>query len=274
MSDASPFAAYLLWAAAGGLSLVLAGRALAGAFDEPVVAAVPLAATLLTLSGGLIAWTLFHRHGRRGDVGKRLWDGLLSLLPAAVAGFVAAGHAAPATLAGVTCLIVLGLSYVVIREGTRIAVDSKSDVVARTVEPHSKSSLSQSSPDEQDNSNGRHKVEETHVERHGEAESTISLQVTRLKQPDGSEQIEAVCSVHFDSGERETRVHLPIHPVLRTPPTVEAEPLDDAEISVRPTDVHGYGVALTVRRDGPILEAAETSIGVMITAPAARRSAA
>ena len=73
-----------LWAMIGSLAIVLAVRAMGGAFDEPAPLLVPVLATLVSTALSLSSWTLFYWTGRTSDSGRRLFDGLLSMVPAGI----------------------------------------------------------------------------------------------------------------------------------------------------------------------------------------------
>jgi hypothetical protein len=76
-------------------------------------------------------------------------------------------------------------------------------------------------------------------------------QFVRRQTSDGCEQIEAVLLAHFAPGERETVVHLPIHPNLKGSPHVECEPLDGSPVSTTVTTVQPYGIRIEVKRTAP-----------------------
>jgi len=66
-------------------------------------------------------------------------------------------------------------------------------------------------------------------------------------------------------GQRQTAVHLPIHPVLPHTPHVECEPLDDSSVHVQVTSSHAYGVRLEVNRTAGIAAEAAVPIGLLLT---------
>src|SRR5690606_7175282 len=81
----------------------------------------------------------------------------------------------------------------------------------------------------------------------------------------GGEQIEAVVIARFLAGQRQTAVHLPIHPVLPCVPHVECEPLDDSAVELQVTAVHGYGVRVEVKRTADLAAEAAVPIGLLLT---------
>lgn len=286
-----------LWAVVGSAAVVLLGRALSGAFDRPIGPAVPFLATGVSLGLSVTAWHLFHARGQRGDVARRLVDGLFAILPASLIGYSTAVQASPSTLAAVTGLLVLGLVVLVAREGTR---SHGHTAIAQTGTPsnesteHHRASTTSGLRDGNDppgddaidtaDTTDDEPVEDARVEAATGVNSLNELaeeqgglpvqQVIRRRTADGDEEIEALLHAVFSVGERQVALHLPIHPVLRATPDVECEPVDDTPISLRVAEVRPYGVRIEVQRSEGLDTAAQIPVSVLIRAVAASSSAA
>jgi len=264
--DVRTISALILWAVVGMASLVLAGRAMSGAFDESVHMSVPILATAVALAMSLGAWALFYGHERSADSGRRLFDGLLVLAPPTLVGFATSVQSAPATLGIVVAILVLGLAFVVARESVAIVSTSEPRTVstdddAGQPEPGGESILAATPQD----GGAREPLAE---------EFPVQQQMTRRSLTGGGEQIEVVLLAGFQPHERQTAVHLPIQPPLRRAPEVECEPLDESNVTIRPTAVYSYGVRIEVKRSGPVDAAATVPIGLLLSSAESAESAA
>lgn len=253
-----------LWGLTGALSLVLTGRAAAGAFDEAVPGILPVAATIASLAAGLAGWTLFHRSGRRGDVLRRLLDGLLAITPAALIGFSTSATATSLTLAGVASLLTLGICWLVVQEAIRPIPGAPGTGTAGSCEAAVTEAPLAAWCDEATGWAGR---STSALDEH------ICEHFTR-RPLDGGEQIEAVVFARFEAGARQTVVHLPIHPVLRSRPIVECEPLDDASITTTVAAAHTYGIRIDVKRTEQTEVATAIPVGLLVTTQAIGETAA
>src|SRR5690606_35636617 len=97
----------------------------------------------------------------------------------------------------------------------------------------------------------------------------IVQQITRRREHDGSERIDAVLRATFGPDERETVLHLPIHPALVRTPYVECEPLDDSPVSMEVTETRPYGVRIEIKRLTGTGQSLSVPIGIEISAVAA-----
>ncbi len=272
-------AAVGLWSLTGLMALVLAGRASVGAFDASVGALMPCLATGFATIGSLGAWGLFGRAqdrcpSNRSRFGRRLAIGLASLTAPALVAWATTVSASPLAPGLVTGILVLGLTVVVVGEGVRIVplAEPASGTVAAAA-------ASAAASDPSLSPRVGHSIVEPVVRGNGtdnppdleSEESEVVQQCSRRREPDGTERIEAVLFATFAPGERETALHLPIHPVLRTIPQVECEPLDGAEVTTTVTAAHPYGVRVEVRRSSPFVDALSVPVGIEIvaTGPAA-----
>jgi hypothetical protein len=231
---------------------------MAGALDAPVGAGIPLLVTSVALLASLSGWWLFHRDQRRGDPAQRLFDGLIALAPAAMIAAASSTNASAATLALLSGLLLCGLATMVACEIVRPqsqagsgSVATRDDHMANDAPPvqtmHSSTDLATDDP-------GR-----------PEGAATLHEHFERRILPGGREEIEAVLIARFLPGQRQTAVHLPIHPVLPHAPHVECEPIDDSAVSVQVTSSHGYGVRLEARRTAGIAAEAAVPIGLLLT---------
>jgi hypothetical protein len=214
---------------------LLASRALAGAFDVPVGAAVPIVTTTIALLGSLAAWWLFQwandrRRGKSLSPGRALGVGLSSLAAPALIGWATTVNASPFAAGIVTGILVLGLTAVVVCEGMRLTPDA----------PHSPAR-----PPEKLAPSAVHPLRPPAALL---SEAGLMQQFVRKQAADGCEQIEAVLLARFAPGERETAVHLPIHPNLQESPHVECEPLDGSPVSATVTTVQPYGIRIELKR--------------------------
>lgn len=266
--DGSTVVALSLWAVVGSVSMVLVGRSMAGTFDAPVSPAVPALATLVVLVMSLRAWTLFYSDQRRADAGRRLLDGLFAVVPAGLTGFATSINATPIALAAVSSLLICGLVWVAAWEGIRLS---------RTRQ-HSETATIRDVADAIDDAEDvTTTIPPAHqpvvVAERDDASTPIQQHMSRRTLPTGGEEIEAVLIARFEAGQRQTAVHLPIHPVLPTLPSVECEPLDESVVTVRPTAIHGYGVRIEVKRTESIA-VTDVPIGVLLSTSQSGESAA
>lgn len=257
--DVAGISALGLWAAVGSVAFVLCGRAMAGAFEGPVGPAVPLLSTCAALLASLAAWTLFHRDQSRGDLARRVFDGWIALAPVALIACATAVHASAGTLALLGGLLLCGVGYVIAHEAFRIQSRAASDPAEETAVRQSTTA-----PADQhraavsalgDVSSLAPAADEVPLHEHFERRSL----------PGGGEQIEAVLIARFVPGQRQTAVHLPIHPVLSRAPHVECEPLDESAVELQVTAVLGYGVRVEVKRTGRLDAEAAVPIGLLLT---------
>lgn len=233
---------------------------MAGAFDVPMGAAIPLLSTTATLLASLLAWTLFHRDQSRGDLGRRVFDGLIALSPVALVASATSLHASAATLAMLCGVMLCGIVYVAAYEAIRLETPSAVESLSRHgvgAAPLAEGAAvrhSLSSPDDEHSAGGQ-TADETIPHEHFE----------RRVLPGGGEEIEAVLTARFLPGQRQTAVHLPIHPVLPRPPHVECEPLDGSDVELQTTSVYGYGVRVEVKRTADNDAEAAVPIGLLVT---------
>jgi hypothetical protein len=266
--DNATIFALSLWLAVGIVAFVLCGRAMAGAFDGPTGPAVPLLTTMLTMLASLTAWTLFHRDQSRGDLARRVLDGWIALAPVALIACATAVHASAGTLALLGGLLLCGIGYVVahvaFRLPSRVAIDSTEKTAVRDsatarVDQHLTGefvpeNLTPLGPT----------ADEVPPHEHFERRSLAG----------GGEQIEAVLIARFLPRQRQTAVHLPIHPVLPHAPHVECEPLDESAVELQVTAVYGYGVRVEVKRTTGLDTEAAIPVGLLVTTARSEISAA
>ncbi len=279
-------AAVGLWSLTGLMAIALAGRALAGAFDAPVGALVPGLATGFATIGSLWAWMLFGRSqdrcpSKRSRFGHRLTIGLVSLTAPALIAWATTVSASPLAPGLVTGILVLGLTAVVVGEGVRIVplAEPVSRPVAEPLEGDEANSMAIPVADPSPPPMAEQAVVASVTQGSGACdphdseseESEVVQQCSRRREPDGSERIEAVLVATFAPGERETALHLPIHPVMHAAPQVECEPLDGGDVTTTVTAAHPYGVRVEVRRTSPLVEGLSVPVGIEIvaTGPAA-----
>lgn len=257
--DTATIAALSLWLVVGSIAVVLCGRAMAGAFDGPVGPAVPLLSTSAALLASLAAWTLFHRDQTRGDIARRVFDGWIAMVPVALIACATAVQAPAGTLALLGGLLLCGIGYVVAHEAFRLpswaAIDSADQMAVRhsTAAPVDRHSTGESAPENVTPLGPT--ADEVPPHEHFERRSLAG----------GGEQIEAVLIARFLPGQRQTAVHLPIHPVLSRPPHVECEPLDESAVELQVTAVYGYGVRVEVKRTADLDAEAAIPIGLLLT---------
>jgi hypothetical protein len=261
-------AALGLWAAAGSVAVVLGGRAMTGAFDGPVGPAVPLLSTSAALLASLAAWTLFHRDQNRGDLARRVLDGWIALAPVALIACATSVQASAGTLALLGGLLLCGIGYVVAHEALRLPSRAASESAEETAVRQSTTAFADR------HSKGAF-VPDT-VTPLGPTADEVPLHehFDRHSLPGGGEQIEAVLIARFQPGQRQTVVHLPIHPVLPRPPQVECEPLDESAVELQVTAVYGYGVRVEVKRTTGLDAEAAVPVGLLLTTADADLSAA
>lgn len=234
-----------------------------GAFDVPVGAAIPLLSTTVALLASLLAWTLFHRDQSRGDVGRRMFDGLVALAPVALIACATAVHASAGTLALLGGLLLCGIGYVVGHEALRLPSRAANESTSEATAPHSATALTHATAD---NQSAGESVPNTVTSLDSTTDEVpLHEHFDRRSLPGGGEQIEAVLIARFFPGQRQTAVHLPIHPVLPHPPHVECEPLDESAVELQVTAVHGYGIRVEVKRTTSLDTEAAVPIGLLIT---------
>ena len=106
----------------------------------------------------------------------------------------------------------------------------------------------------------------------GEADEdleTISQQVVRRRQTDGSETIEGWVRAEFAPGQRHATAHLAICPPLDRVPECFAEQMDGPAAQVKIGQVLSYGVRFEVKLDKPAVEASSVIVEFSIHDPAA-----
>ncbi|MGE0377846.1 MAG: hypothetical protein AB7I48_26250 [Planctomycetaceae bacterium] len=243
-----------LWCLTATAAILLTARAAAGALDAPVTAAVPGLLTAIATLGSLGAWRLFHLATQSRCVPPNvstspLVAGLLSLTAPALIAWATTVSASPLAAGVVMGILVLGLTFVIVSEGLRQA-PAASDLETVPADARVAVKLREDSP----------------AERRSEPPKSINAelvqQLSRRREADGSERIEAVVQATFAPGERETVVHLPIHPALRGTPQVECEPLDDHPVTTTVTAAHPYGVRVEVKRTSAIETSLKVPVGI------------
>ncbi len=287
-------AAVGLWSLTGLMAIVLAGRALAGAFDAPVGALVPGLATGFATLGSLGAWVLFNRsQDRRPSIGsrfgtglgRRLTIGLASLTAPALIAWATTVSASPLAPGLVTGILVLGLTAVVVGEGVRIVPlaepvaeplagegtqpvgeDAADDMAAPIVDPPPLPVAGPTTREPVTPGNDVLDSRDSSSDDSGSDDSDVVQHCSRRREADGTERIEAVLVATFAPGERETALHLPIHPLLCAGPQVECEPLDDSDVTATVTAAHPYGVRVEVRRTSPFDDGLSVPVGIEIVA--------
>lgn len=263
--DTRTIVALGLWATVGITSLLLAGRAMVGAFDEEAHPALPILVTSVAMIASLSAWSLFHGRQRRFDSGRRLWDGLLALAPPALIGFATCQSSAPTTLGLVVSMLVVGLTCVVLRESVDMTSVRRPKHVQRG---------EVCTPRDLNDEASSFSVEANAGDEISAVDPSVLQQITRRPLADGGEEIEAVVLAQFHVGERLIVVHLPIHPPFRIAPVVECEPLDVSDITIHVTAAYGYGVRLEAKRSGPTISELSVPIGLLVTSRSRTEAAA
>ena len=253
----------MLWTLTGIAAVVLAARAFAGAFDARVHAVIPCLTTVTALQASLWAWHLHQSQLTATSPEQRLLRGFLSLIPAAVIGFSASVNASPIALGITTGLLSIGLVTLVVVEVIRSNLQTVRSIETRAVIQGDELAIE---PVCANSEVGSPEELSTMVETPIENDSTenVAQRIIRRHNNDGSEAIEAELLVEFAAGERETSVHLPIHPVYPGMPVVECEPLDASDVTVTVSTVQPYGVRLQVKRNGTFNEPLKVPIGIAV----------
>lgn len=91
---------------------------------------------------------------------------------------------------------------------------------------------------------------------------------------DGCDVIEGRVRVTLPSGVKHVAVHVPFAPAFVTSPQFEAEPLSEADVEVRQTSLHCYGVRFEVTRRQRIHETASVEISYFASAAMCESAAA
>ena len=84
--------------------------------------------------------------------------------------------------------------------------------------------------------------------------------MSRGQTADG-ETVEGGCQVRFESGQKLAAVHIPFVPALDSLPEFECEPLDEADVKIKISTRHRYGVRIEVTRLGDLAVAESISLG-------------
>lgn len=256
--------AIILWTLSVIAAAVLGGRALAGAFDATVSAIVPCVATATTLLMSLLAWHLHVTLTVSSTPMRRLLVGFLSLMPVAVIGFATSVPASPVALGITTGLLLIGIVMLVVSEAVQSGMDSSIGVVdvgiSRTDEASGEDRAAMAGFEA-----GQQSAAPAEGLDVGNEDDLVEQRIVREHSEDGREWIEAELIATFNVGEKETAVHLPIHPALSGTPVVECEPLDASDVSAAVSVVHPYGVRVQVRRNGTLNEPMRVPIGIAVS---------
>lgn len=257
------WAALILRTLTGVAAVVLAARAIAGAFDLRVHAVIPCLSTVTALLASLSAWHLHESSVAESSPQRRLLRGFLSLVPAAVIGFSVSVNASPVALGITTGLLSIGLVTVVVAEAMRSDAQTAQSIDSRT-----DGQVDESAIEHARNGPEAHALAETstfaETLMEHDSSANVEQRIVRRHNSDGTESIEAELVAVFAAGERETAVHLPIHPVVAGIPVVECEPLDASDVTVTVSTVQPYGVRLQVKRNGTFNEALKVPIGIAV----------
>ncbi len=293
--DLQTVAALSLWGGLGMLTLGALARRGADSFasNEFGVVLTVFIATLTSLG----AWSLFHWSKRRGDTARRMLDGLLSLVPPAVLGVTLATGSSAFTLCLIVLFLALGGVFILMGELVQLgslqrslggqasesnppssandagrSVSSSSQSVERNRDPL-RAGRSSHPHDVHPHETGRAAPPMDHV---AEAvwPSGLLQRVIRSQDESGAEHIEAVVVACFAAGERDTVIHLPLHPPLPGTPVCETEPLGDVPVDIQVNTARPYGVRLDVRRLGDTSASARVPVGLQMTAVEASANAA
>ncbi|MBX3440177.1 MAG: hypothetical protein KF861_21995 [Planctomycetaceae bacterium] len=252
-----PGAAIVLWTVTTSCAGVLVARALSGAFDNRVTAVVPSAATALAAIASLSAWVLSRQSSgwQPENTAGRLGIGLLSLAPPALVAWSTTVSASPVAAGTVLGILVLGLTFVVVCEGVAASTVNATDVAAEYLPMDGVGPLESIEDLEADD------IEASEL---AESEPPAFQRIARYRESDGIERIDAVLHATFAPGERETALHLPIHPVLSGDPQVTCLPLDGSGITAAAAVAHRYGIRIEVKRSGDIRRGDSVPIGIEI----------
>ena len=101
---------------------------------------------------------------------------------------------------------------------------------------------------------------------HPSVDPDVMQWMTRAER-DGVDTFEGAMKVRFAPRAKQVAVHLPFVPPFAAVPVFEAEPLDDADIEIAVTSLHGYGIRFEVTRKGRLDQPASISIGYCASAP-------
>ncbi len=248
-----------LWLLTGIAAVVFGCRAVVGAFDAPISPVLPFLTTSSAMLACTCAWRMHALATASHTAMQRLSSGLLSLVPVAVIGFSTSVHAAPLALGITTGLLLIGLVAVVTFEVLRIDV---TDQMPIGVEEHSAVPLRPAAAEE--SLDLPHLMSEPGTMNDASDSGNIVQRITRRRNDDGSELIEAELRATFAVGEKETAIHLPIHPVLTGTPLVECEPLDESDVTVSVPLIQPYGIRIEVKRTERLQERLTVSVGVAV----------
>jgi hypothetical protein len=260
------------------VAIVLLCRAAGGAVREAPPPIVACCLSALSFAIGLCAWQLDMRRNRTAAVRDLIASGLGGIAAPLIIGLTLAGGSA--LVIGLTIALAF-LSAAWVLAATALpgdAMDVESDVtpeaggmlgelplVAQTRETE----VPEEAEPPANGACGDDRGPECALD-----DPEVSQQIVRRMGVDAGESIEALLRVPFRSGERESVMHLPIHPPLSAPPQVECEPLDDADVSIQVTAARRFGVRIEVRRPPPCELPAEVAVGVTIRVDGAAEAAA
>jgi hypothetical protein len=281
-----------VWSALGLIAVVLISRSAAGAFTRPLPAIIPGLIGAAALALALAAWWWDDRLRRDANAYDRSVRGLMALLPALAIGITTSGGASSAIgvllgLSLIAAAVILAVTWeldprlalprsqqpadnlprplwgerVGVRGAERIEAPDGLEPVAVPVIPAQERVACgpDSAADPQLDS--------------AFSDPGVSQHLTRRTTPDGLDCLEALLRISFAAGERESVVHLPLHPPLPGTPEVECEPLDDADLTFKVTTAQAYGVRIEVRRGGGYDEACTFAVGVALHARKAAEAA-
>lgn len=101
---------------------------------------------------------------------------------------------------------------------------------------------------------------------HPSVDPDVMQWMTRAER-DGVDTFEGAMKVRFAPRAKQVAVHLPFVPPFAAVPVFEAEPLEDADIEITVTSLHGYGIRFEVTRKGRLDQPANIPIGYCASAP-------
>ncbi|MFG0332762.1 MAG: hypothetical protein ACF8TS_05300 [Maioricimonas sp. JB049] len=261
--------AWILWLMVAVISLFIAGRAIAGAFERSPSVLLALSLTALGMAATLTGWWLDSLHETRRDARTVFLTGAASVLIPIGIGLCVAGAASAATLAAFLLLCLGGLAGVGIATWkvagdeavTRHNVASASGMpIATPLEAHGETASPGAGPAREDaHADSSHQPDEEDPldDEH------VHQQVIRRRLPDGQDVVEAILRARFEPGQKQSILHVPLWPPLGPPVEVECEPLSDHEVRIEATLVRQYGCRIEVNRTGCRDEAETVSVGVL-----------
>jgi hypothetical protein len=241
---------WVVWSGAALIALITLSRAASGAL-APVAPGWAVLAAGVGIGFKLLTWWWSLPDGAADAARAQIARGSIAVCPPLIIGLILAGASTPALL-GVLTVAAGGLMFVVV-----VSEQVATSPQVRQRDPAPSPAMDLAAPAD---------VPAVAPPPAPFDDPTVNQQIIRRRTDSGHDCLEALLRLEFAVNQREASIHLPIQPAMDGSPQVECEPLDDADLQLKVTAAHPYGVRIEAKRASDLDESATIPVGILIHA--------